>query len=209
MSNIIAMMERRRQILGAVNELPSGYTRLNYIENTSDAYIETGVAFSYYLKTILDVERNSTADAQDMIIFGCRAGTTGAQKHMCFNTTANKLSFQAGGTNYTDVLFSSRTTYIFDGNQYPSIQDKDGNLLSYYTTAPTYTGTIKLFAGITGTTLDSRRFKGKIYACKIANETGLVRDYVPCTNPSNVVGLFDKVNNVFYGSDNSTPFSGQ
>jgi len=46
---------------------------------------------------------------------------------------------------------------------------------------------------------------GKIYYCKIWDNGTLVRNFIPCKNTSNVVGMYDTVNKVFYSSETSEP----
>jgi hypothetical protein len=44
----------------------------------------------------------------------------------------------------------------------------------------------------------------KLYSLKIYQPNGtLVRDYVPCASPSGIVGLYDKIENKFYGNNGS------
>ena len=38
----------------------------------------------------------------------------------------------------------------------------------------------------------------RIYSCKIYDNGMLIRDYVPCKNANNIVGMYDKVNRKFY-----------
>ena len=40
----------------------------------------------------------------------------------------------------------------------------------------------------------------RIYSCKIYSNSALIRQFVPCKNSSGEVGLYDEVNNVFYGN---------
>lgn len=45
-----------------------------------------------------------------------------------------------------------------------------------------------------------------IYSCQIYDNGTLVRDYVPCINPSGEVGLYDLVGGKFYGNAGSGVF---
>lgn len=40
----------------------------------------------------------------------------------------------------------------------------------------------------------------KIYSCKIYDNGTIVRDMIPCYNPDDEAGMYDRVNNVFYGN---------
>ena len=77
--------------------------------------------------------------------------------------------------------------------------------------ATNYTGTessafnckTTLFGAINTTNGNWWRFgKGRIYGCKIFINNTLVRNLIPCIeNATNIVGLYDVVNNVFYTSE--------
>ena len=54
---------------------------------------------------------------------------------------------------------------------------------------------------------DLRRFKGRLYYFKIYDNGTLVRDYVPVKRISDgAIGLYDKVNKLFYGNDGTDSF---
>lgn len=57
--------------------------------------------------------------------------------------------------------------------------------------------------GTVPSTYSSEYLPGRMYYFKIYDNGTLVRDLVPCINPSNVVGAYDIVNGVFYASENS------
>lgn len=54
---------------------------------------------------------------------------------------------------------------------------------------------IRLLSDITTLGLDA-----KLYSCQIEKGGTLVRDFVPCTNPSGEAGLYDLVGNQFYAN---------
>ena len=47
----------------------------------------------------------------------------------------------------------------------------------------------------------------KLYSCDIYDNDVLVRDFVPCKNPSGVIGLYDVVNGVFYQNAGTGEFT--
>jgi hypothetical protein len=50
-----------------------------------------------------------------------------------------------------------------------------------------------------------QNFHGNIYYVKIEGAS-LIREFIPCINPNNIVGMYDTVNGVFYSSPNGTAF---
>ena len=47
----------------------------------------------------------------------------------------------------------------------------------------------------------------KLYNAKLYNDDTLIRNFVPVINSSNQVGLYDLVNNQFYGNSGSGSFN--
>lgn len=52
----------------------------------------------------------------------------------------------------------------------------------------------------------SGHLSARLYSCKIYDNGTLIRDFVPCINPSGVVGFYDKANGRFYGNSGSGSF---
>ena len=47
----------------------------------------------------------------------------------------------------------------------------------------------------------------RLYSCQIYDNGQLIRDYIPCIDPSGEVGLYDTVNGLFYGNDGTGVFT--
>ena len=173
---------------GTKQGLPDGYTQLEYIVFDSTQVIDTGFT----------PDNNSRIESK------------------CYRTGADCWFYGASPSNPRVTLYHSNTGTCRWGNQsrsnvgfvadteYTIIQDKNGlningvdnpwasGTADYFTCDRTLT--IGNCNGGTGT----RYFAGNLYYMKIYNNDVLARDFVPCKNASNVVGLYDKVNGVFY-----------
>lgn len=108
----------------------------------------------------------------------------------------------------TNVLTEFRVVY--DGSTYTEKIYVNGSL---HTTSSwnnaTYTdvkiGILRLgSAGNTWYELEPQI--GKVYGCKIYKSGTLVRDFISCTNPSGVAGLYDLVGGAFYGNAGTGTF---
>ena len=188
------------------SRLPDGYTEVEYIENTSSAYINTG--------------------------FKPNQDTRIVAKMQCVTTTNSTLHFGAGGwdlvngmwltyergiTGTLHVAWLGKTTWSTYGNGDYNIHTYDWNKNTLYkdevlvgsSTYGTYqcTNRLGIFTNLQNTddrpNDDNVFLKGRMYSFKIYDDGTLVRDLVPCINPSNVVGAYDVVNGVFYGSARS------
>ena len=83
------------------------------------------------------------------------------------------------------------------------------NGLSVNFTAKTFQSTfnLTLLACNTGGTV-AGHLSAKLYSCQIYDNGTLVRDFKPCINASGDVGLFDMVNQQFYGNAGTGVFTG-
>ena len=186
------------------NELPSGYKKLEYIENTSQAYIDTGVDGGHfnkvYHKFILTEITGTWIN-----IWGTRNGSTAQGRALyinvdkkCFGVNHNSVNVISTIPCSTDTLY--QVTYnngIFRINNQTLVYD-----------AATFSNTknCRLFQLNDATTpLDdivSRKFaRMKCYSFKMWQDGTLVRDFVPARQLSDdKVGMYDKVEGKFYAS---------
>lgn len=154
----------------------------------------------------IEVCIQSESQTNDSPVFGLR--TDGSKYQFVLWQNTNVLAFwlsNSAGTKtelkhtynpQTDllkkqVITCNRTTLKIDGAVVATAASKNYGFPS--------SPTIKLFTLQTGTGIDSRKFKGKVYYVKVWNGSNeLIRHWVPKIDTTKGVGLFDIVNNVFY-----------
>lgn len=178
--------------------LPSGYTAKEYITSNSNGYFDTGVVPNQDTHMQLKVRLTAA-----MFIAGAR--TAAASKAYCLylNDDGSFINLQYGDSSswdYYKVTAGNQfnVDYVYDLNKNVlSIDGKTAITAKYMTFAAPVS--ITLF-GVhnNGGAVDDRRVKGRIYYCKIWQDDTLVRDFLPCANPSGVVGLYDMVDCKFY-----------
>lgn len=184
--------------------LPAGYTLLEYIESTSrSAYIDTGFIPNNNTRVLLDAEVPDSSSA--VYVMGVNEWTSGKYFQIRVTSSGTVYLSDYGTQSGKNTGVTATGRFIFDKNKnICSIGD-----VSVTNTASEFSCTtnLKLLAGVT-TSGTHTACKGKIYSCQIYDNEILVRDFIPCKNPSGVYGLYDKVNKVFYGSASSTGFTG-
>ena len=188
---------------GVPQILPSGYTQLEYIQSTGTQYIDTGIVANQDTSTDLDFQLTST-DRQKGIY-----GIYETEIKSYYIYTGRDGIFQVGfgGGRYVDTQFA------IDLNRH-KVNFKDFKITIDNTVVSTYT---KSSVSYTQTQLlfnmhkaDGTTYNGasvKIYSCKIYNNNVLVRNFIPAKNSSNVVGMYDLVNNVFYTNQGTGTFT--
>ena len=185
--------------------LPEGYTQLTYIEATGTQYIDTGYVPNQNTRIILDAHIVPTTSIDP--VFGSRTALDGNAFGLWL-TAPDAVDPQYGNVRYNtqtiNTDYEQRLIYEMNKNVFTvNGITKTFAETTFDSTYPMYLFQINNFGD-----LFSRYTKGKIYSCKIYDNDVLVRDFVPCKNPSGEVGLYDLVNSAFYGNAGSGIFSG-
>lgn len=184
--------------------LPSGYTRLEYIQSSGTQYIDTGFKPNQDTKVIFQFKLESTGVCY---IYGCRGGDDDGYNNrygILHNDSGFRSDYGTGNGPYFSSSLSVNTKYYSNKNRNVcSIGDA-----SVTNSTATFQSPRNMFlfgvneAGsfMYGCTL-------KVYSCQIYDNDTLVRDFVPCTNSAGTAGLYDTVNGVFYQSAGSGAFT--
>lgn len=184
-------------------KLPSGYTQLEYIQSTGTQYIDTGVVPNQDTKVDTIFTMN---DYSGKAIYGSRIAYNNRTFSAMLSGADNNSSFQ-----YNNEAKANDIAYQ-NGTRYHIIQDKNNlyinDVLKQTFTYSNYTcpGNLYLFAVNQNGSIP---FYGKISVSffKIYDNGTLVRDFIPCKNNSNVVGMYDLVNDMFYANQGTGTFT--
>lgn len=194
---------RRNLIMGLKgSRLPLGYTELDFIKGNG-GYIDTGVNPHANPRILLNVSgipssaiaeflgKTTTSDDINSAFSLCtRFGGVGTYFYYGSKTAVTQWAYWTGRIiDISNRLVvdgvtraTSQSTYVYDENS----------------------SNIRLFSSCyqNPETFDdaSRRGKFNLHSCQIYDDGILVRDYVPCINLNNEVGLYDTVHDSFYGS---------
>lgn len=193
------------------SRLPEGYTELEYIQSSGKQYINTGIVPTSTTKIELDIEPTADASSSSKFFFysyyfpasGAKfvfymywgssgvSGAMGSYSTITATTinsskTLRRMVLQMDATNKTASADGSSKT--FSSNSFSTLMSK-----------------ISLLGSGSGT---SSALPAKLYSCKIQQGGSLARDFVPCIDPSGIIGLYDVISDSFYenaGSDTFTP----
>jgi len=190
-------------------KLPAGYTQIEYIEATGTQYIDTG--FSPDGNTKVDYKVETTAGEYDASPFiGARVGSTNTARFfpIAYNNTNGEGRTSFGSK--TVVISNVVAGTVFEGSFDPINGISTINGTDYDISGASFQKTdnynLYLFA-TTGYVDNLYLSHGKMYYCKIYNNGTLVRSYIPAKNSSNVVGMYDLVNGVFYQNAGTGTFT--
>lgn len=177
------------------SRLPDGYTELEYIESSGAQYINTGFQHNQNTRIVMDVQ--STNITANSWAFEGRIAT---------NSARHGVFFYYSSGNLWNMDYSGNTRISFSG-----ISSTDRLLIDYNknvcsingVTNTATTGTFQSTANLTLLAANTAgkvagHLRAKLYSCQIYDNGALIRNYVPAKNSSEVVGLYDLVNDTFY-----------
>lgn len=174
------------------SRLPEGYTEVQYIQSDGTQYVDLGFKPNQNTKFEVDVKINNTK----CHVFGAR--TKWKQKAFAIYWSSNDvnciqvadLCFNGGvfdTANRHKIVMTASELY-FDGELKVSYSvgnfqcEQNAWLMSCYSSSP------------------SEYAHGNLYFAKIYDNGELIRDCIPCIDPSGTVGIYDAVDGKFYGN---------
>lgn len=188
----------------AASRLPDGYTELEYIESTGTQWIDTDALPNQNSAIELKIEfTHDPASAQEAIYGARTSDTKQFWAYYRYNSDAFAMRFGTTSTNYMLAMPAIGTHFI---NQTKNVFDVDGEQTSAPMMDFTSTYPIYLF-GVNNQGSVQYPASVRIFYCKIYDNGTLIRDFVPCTDPSSAVGLYDIVGQQFYANAGTGAFT--
>lgn len=192
---------RRRIMMSQKRLLPEGYTRLQYIYNTSDAYIDTGILIDN--TDTIRCKWSVRSGGGDNAIFGFLSSNTNQcwlDKYGGSGGIYPRYGSKIGSNTYTVM------NYIEIVNGVWKFYRNETTIQSTWdcsTEVFTANRTMTLFVVNSynhGLWLPGKNFS--LESFEIENKW----NGIPCTDPDGVVGMYDTVNQRFHSSPNGTAF---
>ena len=185
--------------------LPSGYSKLAYIEGSGKQYVNTGLVAGSNTRIVMDFEITAKTGSTALAAWGAR--TNYSTKHLSFIYDLSGLfwTYNYGSTHVSVNASSPVGRYTIDANAGNGLFN--GTAMNHAAATFTCAYNLYLFAINNAGTAQWMPY-GRIYSCQIYENGTLIRDYVPCLSDTEGVGLFDLVNNKFYGNAGSGSFVG-
>ena len=176
--------------------IPEGYTELESITSSGTQYINTGVNPTSNTRVEL---RMSTSQSGSKTVFGSDVGWTA-------NGFALGVNFAHYGTrngSFTGLNDGGAHTVDFNRN---SISLDGAKVLTLGEAIFELAYPLYLFCNDRSSAAQEHTSM-TLYACKIYEQTHLVRDLVPCKDPAGAIGLYDIVEARFYKNAGSGAFA--
>ena len=181
--------------------LPSGYAKLSYIQSSGTQYINTGFKPNQNTKIVMEAQLISTGQSYPAP-FGANQNDTNSFYVFLLSSTKwaanfNNARYEVNGGEIQKCVFTlDSSAYTVNSS---SVQISQGAFQSAYN--------LFLF-GINQIGEFSNAAAMKMYSCQIYDNGTLIRDFIPCINPSGAVGIYDLVGKQFYGNAGTGVFTG-
>lgn len=184
--------------------LPASYERLNYIENTSTAYIDCGLQPKY----TFDYEFKGFAFSWNTVLGYFYAADIHQYRFFYAN---NNFYFDVGSKRiyiFAGYIPSNQYYHVKFGNYYIKSLSPEGFDTTDATFNETMNGTklhnlLLLYNGTSNYVL------GKICLLKIKDRGKFIRYFIPAKRKSDgVIGMYDLIGRKFYTSPNGVAFTG-
>ena len=175
------------------SRLPEGYTEVQYIQSTGTQYVDTGFVPNENARLLMDAQLTATSGYPSL--FGARSSNT--KMFWLYANSATEIVFGFGSSKPTAACTMSNRLSV-DANK--NTLTVNGSVL-VTATASTFTaaGDLYLCAANNAGKLQYAASM-KLYSCQIYDDGELIRDFVPCIDPTGAVGLYDIVGAEFYAN---------
>lgn len=182
------------------SRLPTGYTELEYIQSDLGSYIQTDITSNFKnLRIVMDVEYLGSALSGSRYTLSTNNATSNV--YLIFmRYTGGKIMYRFSNNTgvYQSVSLDDERVTV-DLNFQTQKLSVGNSVFDLYAADIANNNTIRLF----GANSD----KGKLYSTKIYMGGTLTADYVPCTNPSGEIGVYDLVGRKFYSNFGTKAFT--
>ena len=200
------------------SRLPVGYTEVEYItaENLASGitgpYIDTNFTPNQNTRVVLDYQAIVNGQNNRRIFGSGRFNNTSSGNYIW--SMENRIGqsncyyyykFDNGSSWKTSTLHPDLNRHVVDFNKEGKIWLDDTAVITLPSTSFTCSYNLGLFNEInSGAQTLYEYFQGRVYSCQVYDNGTMVRDLVPCKNSSDVAGMYDLVNDVFYTTANQS-----
>lgn len=180
------LMMRKGEVHTKPVPLPTGYTKLAYIQSSGTQYIDTGIVVNKLdsVRIVLDTLLTSNDSY---------AGCNG---YMQFQANVG-----SGVRSTIDVSYRNITETITVNGEQKSSQSWES-----YSGSNVKLGIFKM-GDANNSWFSGAAQIGKLYSCQVYDDGTLIRDFQPCIDASGNVGLYDLVGRQFYGNAGTGTFT--
>lgn len=186
--------------------LPVGYQQVEYIENTGKQYIDTNFIPNQDTRIKVKIMTKDISGMANKTVFGSRESANSKHYSVTMgNGSQNSWWTGYGTSNIGTNSYALRDT-LYEIEKNKNVIILNGSVLAT-NESQTFTCPSNLYLFCMNQSGPKFYSNIELYYCKIWENGVLVRNMIPCKNPSNVVGMYDTVNGVFYTNAGTGTFT--
>lgn len=203
------LMMRKGEVHTKPVPLPTGYTKLAYIQSNGTQYVDTGFKPTGNTKIICDFWAYNQTNSQQGV-FGSRPGDDArftlftGRSTKAFQADYNTAQSLANETEPINGVDLTKRTVVSMSNELVvnGIVIKSIGLATFLSSRNLYlfannnSGVVQLLGSF------------YLYSCQIYDNGSQIRNFQPCKNSSGDVGLYDLVGKQFYANAGTGTFTG-
>lgn len=178
------------------SKLPVGYTELDYIEVTGTQYIDSGFIPNYNSRIVCEFMYKGGNG-----VYGARNTVSTRNFSMRVINGAWQLGYGDGVLTGT-IKSDTKNWHIADQNKNQLFIDgelaAEREYVEFSASRSAAIGAIKAGSMYYG--------EGRYRTCQMYDNGVLVRDFIPCINPDDEIGMYDIVGGKFYGNAGTGEF---
>lgn len=182
--------------------LPSGYTKLYYIQSNGAQYINSGFKPNQDTRVLAEMQCVSSSGWTQSSLFGySKSDSTQRYEFYQYNH-----AFYSPYNDATGESISLITEKIKIDKKYNLTTVNNETISSSSYAQFQCEGNMYIFALNEEGSLKNLSGEKRLYSFRIYDDGTLVRDFIPCKNPSGVVGLYEIVEGKFYQNQGTGEF---
>lgn len=186
---------------GSSIAIPSELVELEYIESTGTQYIDTGFKPNQdtRISITVDFPRSSTT----WLYGGRTAAGSNSFGFLCSSSNTYRFDY---ASSMNELTAKPTGKFILDSNKNECYINDE---LVFTTTYKTFTSPVSMYIfNVNNNGSAEEGSSAKLYSCKIYDNGTLIRDFIPVKTTTNIYGLWDKINKVFYKNAGTGTFTG-
>ena len=191
--------------LRKTSKLPTGYTELEHIRGTGTQYIDTNFIPNQDTRIKVKIMPKDISGMTNKTVFGSRVSATSKHFGLTMGSGSQNLWWTGYGTDLIATNSSASRDTLYEIEKNKNVTILNGSILAT-SQSQTFTCPSNLYLFCMNQSGPTFYSNIELYLCEIWDNDVLVRNFIPCKNPSNVIGMYDTVNDVFYSNAGSDSF---
>ena len=188
----------RRIVLEDSEQLPEGYTAVDYLQSSGEQWIEMGIAPNQNTKVVLKIKINKFNGINGFTLIGSRTDANSNDQFTTYLDDYNGTRFlfrmdgQPQAISWKGLTTDKIYIVTLSGTEMKAELEDGTAVFSKTFSVNDFTSTVTM-ALFRAKSVGGAYFQGRIYSCKHYSGDELIQDFQPCLDAEGVPCMFDFV----------------